>query len=1150
MARLALGLVGAAVGGIIGGPSGAAWGWTLANAAGAYIFPTQLPTVTGPRLEDLSASSSAYTVAIPQLFGTVGIAGNMIWGPPLIETREEDDVGGGKGSTSSQTVVSYTYSCDMAFAFCEGEVDGIKRIWFDSELVWDQGTAVVGSTAKDGVLIRVYTGSETQQPDPLIQSIEGITNTPAYRGICYIVIEGLQLAEYGNRRPNVRAEVVNGGTLGIKSTTIVPDNNWAYTAEDQFPQKSGGNFYYTQRVGTDETQIFDMTTGNLVVEYTEPDSQEYKCWDGQWAYAVDTSSPFAIRAMDPMTGERIGAISVESTAYLTNDLDCDDQYIYVYGAIANALEIWRNDWLRIKNIYGSYVLFRGAGRMFTLTSFHERTYIGAEPDTGYIWILESTAGTPECKLHLVTPSTATVGASVSTVDLRQAFDNLGERDTVGPWNAADNFYLANGYSVYDPATQSIILAHTDDNTGASLSTGFYRLECTTRHDLDTLRIAASNTDRIPSDPTENNPYRTQVLNGDGVYVSSVSDHPGGGFYLYEYNTSDMTEIAFHGNFTTLLGNSTDPGSWFVLGGKGLVVEVNSNEGLRLLQWGRISSDGITLDQVVSAICLRHGLDATDIDVTALATQTVDGYVINGAGPGRAQIDSLMAGYLFDAVETGGQLIFDFKANKSVSTQILEADLDARDGGKAETVDLRLKRFEEVSLPQVVQISFISEALEYEPSAQYSEKPTSPSVNQVKLALPIVMTDAYAKQLAQKWVQAVRAERHNGEITLGPKYLALDPADGATLNRGSFIENIYITRIGLAPNSLQQVVEFTTFDVDAYTSTATAAVPQGYLTSQLSKPPQAAFLQLDAPLLDDFQDQPGFYWAAAPYNDPDDFVATSALRRIQGDTSQPWTTIGSALNAGQAGTALSVLADFTTPNVFDRVNTISVRMWGGVALSSSTELDVLNGANVLFYPTTGELVQFVNATLEVDGSYTLDTLLRGQRGSEWATSEHVANETIVLITSTRIYSYQDSLSNRNTNWDYKAVVGNRPLSETVQSNWLATYERIVPRSPASLKAQTLQTDEIYITWIRRARVNAEWLDDIDVPLDEPTEEYDLEIESAGAIIRAERLVGVTEFSYTSALQTLDGLTPPGTSLTIRVYQISSRVGRGRVAEITN
>jgi hypothetical protein len=102
----------------------------------------------------------------------------------------------------------------------------------------------------------------------------------------------------------------------------------------------------------------------------------------------------------------------------------------------------------------------------------------------------------------------------------------------------------------------------------------------------------------------------------------------------------------------------------------------------------------------------------------------------------------------------------------------------------------------------------------------------------------------------------------------------------------------------------------------------------------------------------------------------------------------------------------------------------------------------------------------------------------------------------------------------------------------------------------LKAQTLQTDEIYITWIRRARINAEWLDDIDVPLDEPTEEYDLEIESAGAIIRAERLVGVTEFSYTSALQTLDGLTPPGTSLTIRVYQISSRVGRGRVAEITN
>jgi hypothetical protein len=110
--------------------------------------------------------------------------------------------------------------------------------------------------------------------------------------------------------------------------------------------------------------------------------------------------------MDPMTGERIGAISADSTAYLTNDLDCDDQYIYVYAAIANALEIWKNNWIRIQNIYGAYVLKQAAARMFTLTSFHERTYIGAEPDTGYIWIVESTAASAECKLHLITPSTA------------------------------------------------------------------------------------------------------------------------------------------------------------------------------------------------------------------------------------------------------------------------------------------------------------------------------------------------------------------------------------------------------------------------------------------------------------------------------------------------------------------------------------------------------------------------------------------------------------------------------------------------------------------------------------------------------------------------------------------------------------------------
>ena len=46
---------------------------------------------------------------------------------------------------------------------------------------------------------RLYTGSETQSPDSLIEAKEGAGLAPAYRGLAYIVFERLPLADFGNR---------------------------------------------------------------------------------------------------------------------------------------------------------------------------------------------------------------------------------------------------------------------------------------------------------------------------------------------------------------------------------------------------------------------------------------------------------------------------------------------------------------------------------------------------------------------------------------------------------------------------------------------------------------------------------------------------------------------------------------------------------------------------------------------------------------------------------------------------------------------------------------------------------------------------------------------------------------------------------------
>lgn len=53
----------------------------------------------------------------------------------------------------------------------------------------------------------IYPGDENQLPDSIIQASEGVTLTPAFRGLIYAVFENIWLGNFANRIPSLRAEV-------------------------------------------------------------------------------------------------------------------------------------------------------------------------------------------------------------------------------------------------------------------------------------------------------------------------------------------------------------------------------------------------------------------------------------------------------------------------------------------------------------------------------------------------------------------------------------------------------------------------------------------------------------------------------------------------------------------------------------------------------------------------------------------------------------------------------------------------------------------------------------------------------------------------------------------------------------------------------
>ncbi|MFZ2995092.1 phage tail protein [Sphingobium sp.] len=193
MATMVLSAVGTAIGGPIGGAIGGLIGNVFDH--GVLFKPKGR---AGPRLSDLQVQTSSYGTQVPKLFGTMRVAGTVIWATDLRESKTKS--GGGKGQAS---VTSYSYSASFAVALSARVIRSVGRIWADGNLL--RGAA--GDFKTEVGAFRVHGGGDDQPVDPLIAAAQGVGETPAHRGIAYVVFEDLALADYGNRIPSLTFEV-------------------------------------------------------------------------------------------------------------------------------------------------------------------------------------------------------------------------------------------------------------------------------------------------------------------------------------------------------------------------------------------------------------------------------------------------------------------------------------------------------------------------------------------------------------------------------------------------------------------------------------------------------------------------------------------------------------------------------------------------------------------------------------------------------------------------------------------------------------------------------------------------------------------------------------------------------------------------------
>lgn len=362
----------------------------------------------------------------------------------------------------------------------------------------------------------------------------------------------------------------------------------------------------------------------------------------------------------------------------------------------------------------------------------------------------------------------------------------------------------------------------------------------------------------------------------------------------------------------------------------------------------------------------------------------------------------------------------------------------------------------------------------------------------------------------------------------------------TLSDGAQTRKVIIT--GMKQRGILLELDTMSEGGSSYVSNAVGGAVMG--SPQVLAPiPGTDLIMLDMVALLESHDNYGLNAAGAglvPANWPGAQVFSS-------DDDISFDAAGTITTAAIIGRLTTALGEWAEPQMFDNVNTFTVQV--GAALSSAAHDDAVEGENLCAIEGENgwEVLTFRTATASGTNSYVCSGLERGRAGSEFAIDGHAVGDRFVMLNLDAIRVGASSGNLAQTMY-FRGVTIGRSLSTVASQSLTFRAESLKPLAPVELFAWIIPGgDDIGLRWVRRARINADWVDLIDVPLDEDAETYEVDILDGDDVVRTITVLDDTETTYTSAQQIADFGDVVDIEIEFRVRQISSRVGDGHDAQ---
>ncbi|HEX8481065.1 MAG TPA: phage tail protein [Allosphingosinicella sp.] len=247
-----------------------------------------------------------------------------------------------------------------------------------------------------------------------------------------------------------------------------------------------------------------------------------------------------------------------------------------------------------------------------------------------------------------------------------------------------------------------------------------------------------------------------------------------------------------------------------------------------------------------------------------------------------------------------------------------------------------------------------------------------------------------------------------------------------------------------------------------------------------------------------------------------------------DGGGSWASAGPTAPAAVIGTSLGFPAAAGSALMDERsafeVELLNEAMW----LESRGDAALADGANLAV--VGDELIQFGVAEPLGNRRFRLSRLLRGRRGTEWASGLHQAGEPFALIEAESLAEVEAPLG--SLGGEARLLAAGLGDPEGVAAIRPVTGEAMRPPAPAHLRSEVLANGDVALSWVRRSRSGWVWLSGSDTPLGEESESYRLTLSGEG--FERSVTLAAPAYLYTAAEQAADGPGP----VTAEVAQVGT------------